>query len=380
MSRDRRGAMKSRISLSTLLILGAGLALLGRPAAGATLFGLVDTGELFVSVDQGSSWTIHSTLPVRDGVALEAGSSSAELFLSTRSGALYRSSDAGLSWEITGTLPANNVVDLMIRPDLSIWLLTMTGELYRSTDHGVEFTHAAILPSSDCVSLAPAESGQEMLALTRRGDIFAGSASGEDWMPRGSIPASNLVSFQALGDSFYALAETGEIHRSTDQGARWIEIGTLSQLGATSLIHDGSALLASLTTGEVAGSPDGMDWSWRGSMQQLAVTALGVDTPATSSIVPPASGVASILLGPPQPNPARVDGGFTVRMRLPATTEVELSLHDVTGRLVSQEREQGEAGDHVIQWSPHVPRSGLYLIRLRTRNGLGAEAKILLIR
>jgi photosystem II stability/assembly factor-like uncharacterized protein len=371
--------MRFRISVFMVLMVGAGLALIGQPAVSATLFGLVDTGELFVSVDQGSSWAIRSELPVRDAVAIGAGGSSADLFLAVRSGALYRSSDAGLSWEIIGSIPASDVVDLKIRTDLSVWLLTRSGEVYRSTDHGVEFTLAASLPSSDCVSLARTTSDQDLLLMTRTGDVFASSSSGEDWMSRGAIPASNLVSLQALDDALYALAATGEIHRSVDGGASWTEIGTLSQLGASSLTRDGSSLLASLTTGEVAGSPDGIAWSWRGSMQQLAVAALGVDTPATSSIVSPASGVAPILLGSPQPNPARVDDGFTVRLRLPTASEVDLRLHDVTGRLVSWKREHVEGGDSTIHWSPRVPRSGLFLIRAQASGGLAGEAKILLM-
>lgn len=378
-SRGSGCAMRLRISFFTFLIVNTGLALVGQPAASATLFGLVDTGELFVSVDQGSSWTIRTELPVRDAVAIEAGASSADLFLAVRSGALYRSSDAGLSWEVAGTISASNVVDLMIGSDLSVCLLTRSGEVYRSTDHGMEFTLAARLASSDCVSLARASSEQELLLITRAGDVFASSTSGGDWIPRGTIHASNLVSFQSLDDAFYALAATGEIHRSADDGASWTEIGTLSQLGASSLSRDGSTLLASLTTGEVAGSPDGIAWSWRGSMQQLTVAALGVDTPATSSIVPPASAAATILLGSPQPNPARVDEGLTVRLRLPTAGEVDLRLHDVTGRVVSWKRERVEAGDSAIRWSPRVPRSGLFLLRAQTSAGLGGEAKILLM-
>ena len=51
-----------------------------------TLFGLLDTGELYKSTDQGLNWTAVSTLPVRDAVALGAGVNSAELYLASRSG------------------------------------------------------------------------------------------------------------------------------------------------------------------------------------------------------------------------------------------------------------------------------------------------------
>jgi hypothetical protein len=79
----------------------------------------------------------------------------------------------------------------------------------------------------------------------------------------------------------------------------------------------------------------------------------------------------------PQPNPARMDEGFTVRLRLPTASEVDLRLHDVTGPVVTWKRERVDAGDSTIRWSPRVPRSGLFLLRARTSGGLGGEAKIL---
>ena len=63
-----------------------------------TLFGLVDTGELYSSGDGGVNWSVVSTLPVSDAVALAAGASTTELFLASRTGSFYRSVDAGASW------------------------------------------------------------------------------------------------------------------------------------------------------------------------------------------------------------------------------------------------------------------------------------------
>ncbi len=77
----------------------------GRPvsAAGTTLFGLVDTGELDKSTDQGINWAAVSTLPVRDAVALGAGVNSAELYLPSRS---------DQNWTALGTLTGSDFVSL----------------------------------------------------------------------------------------------------------------------------------------------------------------------------------------------------------------------------------------------------------------------------
>src|SRR5262245_21259217 len=95
-----------------------GLFLLGVSPAGAhSLYALVDTGELYVSADQGATWDVRSTLPVSDAVGLMAGTTSARLFLVSASGLVYRSLDAGVNWTAIGSVASDDVVDLGIRPD-----------------------------------------------------------------------------------------------------------------------------------------------------------------------------------------------------------------------------------------------------------------------
>ena len=64
-------------------------------ASGSTLFGLVNTGELYSSDTEGASWSVLSALPVSDAVGLAAGDASTELFLVSETGTFYRSDDAG---------------------------------------------------------------------------------------------------------------------------------------------------------------------------------------------------------------------------------------------------------------------------------------------
>ena len=83
-------------------------------ASGATLFGLVDTGELFASDDGGVTWTVRSTLAVSDAIAIAAGESSDELFMATRSGLVYRSGDGGLNWTAIGAVALLGVGILVV--------------------------------------------------------------------------------------------------------------------------------------------------------------------------------------------------------------------------------------------------------------------------
>ena len=70
--------------------------LIAASSSGATtFFGLINTGELYSSPDQGLTWAIRSSLPVRDAVALSAGASTSQLYLASARGVVYRSPDAG---------------------------------------------------------------------------------------------------------------------------------------------------------------------------------------------------------------------------------------------------------------------------------------------
>jgi len=74
------------MKLRALFAAGAALFACASAVRAGTLFGLINTGELYVSTNQGANWSIRSALPVRDAVALAAGSSSSQLYLASQSG------------------------------------------------------------------------------------------------------------------------------------------------------------------------------------------------------------------------------------------------------------------------------------------------------
>src|SRR5262245_65748057 len=109
MTPARAQTWSPRLAAPTMALV-AFLAALSTRAAGAdTLFGLIDTGELYASVDGGAHWSFRSALPARDAVALAAGTTSAELFLATESGFVHCSVDAGMTWTAVGSVPASDV-------------------------------------------------------------------------------------------------------------------------------------------------------------------------------------------------------------------------------------------------------------------------------
>ncbi len=335
------------------------VAVLANPARAATLFGLIDTGELFSSVDNGVNWTPVSTLPVRDATALAARLTTSDLFLASRSGSIYRSTDAGLNWTGVGTISASDVEDLVIRPDGTILVLTAAGSLYLSIDQGATYNGLAALTASNFVSLTATAPAVRYYALTRTGEVYESVDAGANWVPNGVMTVSNAQRIRAVQSTLYVLTETGDVFRSTDAGANWTAIGTLSQVGMRGLVRNGGNLAAATKEGHVASSADGVSWSWQGSINQLELTALASNEPATTGVEPPFA--ATLFVGAPFPNPSA--GGLSFVLRLEREAEVEVALYDLSGRVVARRARQiYPAGTTVIDWDPHGLKAGLYFL------------------
>jgi len=351
----------NRHGFAAALLLAAACALCAPPTGAATLFGLIDTGELYSSANNGVTWLPLSTLPVNDATALAARLSSSDLFLASRSGSVYRSMDAGVNWTAVGAISASDLEDLTIRPDGTLLALTATGSLYSSADLGASFTALAALTGSNFVSLCFSTPVVKYYALTRTGEVYESVDNGVSWVAKGAMAVSNAQRIRAVQANLYVLTETGDIFKSTDAASSWTAVGTLSQVGMRGLVRNGSALAAASKEGHVATSADGVAWTWQGSMNQLSLTALASNEPATTGVEPIAT--SGVLLGPPYPNPSRGVATFLVSLQRDA--RVALVLYDLTGRQVAKRSPQRYgAGTHLVTWDPGVSRAGVYFMRL----------------
>jgi len=370
---------------SLLLVLGVVSALGGAPRAvdATTLFALVDTGELFASVDGGATWTIRSTLPVRDAVDLLRTGSGTELHLATRSGSIYLSGDGGESWNAIGAVPASDVVaiDVGIRPVTSILLLTATGTLWQSTDAGASFSVLAVLTAADHVSLTHDVDGR-LCASTATGTARVSSDGGLSWTVAGALPVSDAVEVRAVGRDLLALTGSGDAWKSTDWGVSWSTIGTLSQVHVSGMVvGEGQAIHAVTREGEVAVSADGASWSWVGAINQLDVVALATDRTPTGVGTGP-SPPASLVVSPPAPNPGLGVGGFHLEFVLPRPETVRITMLDVRGRRVAVRDPEtfGSAGTHSVQWDPGLVSPGVYYVLVSTASAGSAGTRWVLVR
>jgi len=363
--------------LALMLACGANPA----PAGATTLFGLIDTGELYSSSNGGATWSILATLAVHDAVGLAAGSSSSELYLATRSGSIYRSTNAGSSWTAVGAVAASDVAGFALGPFGALLVLTRSGILYSSSNQGAIFTPLAALTGSDWVCLARGPLGG-LYALTETGQIAQSADQGTSWTTVGAITTSNAVSIRRVGGSaLYVVNVTGEVYRSIDYGASWLPVAALSQGSVSALVDLGAQLVAATREGEVAASADGAFWTWVGTMNQLHVIGLGSDTPMVTG-VPEETAPPAFMAHAPYPNPRVGAGGATFGFSLSAPDRVRLEIYDVRGRLRATRPFESIAGAgyHTTRWEPEGLPPGTYHVRLITQSGRRVQTKWTLLR
>jgi hypothetical protein len=154
-----------------------------------------------------------------------------------------------------------------------------------------------------------------------------------------------------------------------DVGSTWAAVGTLSQVGMAGLTSFSPELLAATREGHTAASLDGVTWTWRGSINQVGLRALGADTPATGvEVVPPVGG--AFELSAPEPNPLRL-GASRFRFRTQGTETLSFTLLDAGGRRVDERRPETfeGAGPWSLSWDPGPLPAGVYFVRVTSASG-----------
>jgi hypothetical protein len=370
----------SRANATALLLIALAIGVTPLAGNAETLLGLVDTGELYASPNNGATWAILATLPVRDAVALAAASSESDLYLSTRSGSLYHSANAGAAWTAVGTVGAPDLASMTILPSGMILALTETGTLYGSSDHGNSFKGLAALAGSDWASLTRGPLGR-LYALTRSGQIAESGNDGAAWSTVGAIPTSNAVSIRRRDAELFVMCETGELYRSIDFGVSWAAVAALTSSSMSALLEVHSGLLAATRQGEVASSPNGTSWAWVGAINQLNVMALGSDVPLATG-VETGSTAPELAIRAPYPNPRVGIGEGTFSIAIPAADRIRMEVYDVRGRLMAARAEEAfaEGGAHSIRWNPGDLPPGIYLVRYTFASGRSRAAKWAMLR
>jgi hypothetical protein len=162
--------------------------------AGETWFAATSEG-LYLSRDQGKSWTGGPLLGETDFIAVEA---QPPIVLAATRMRLLISQDGGANW-YPAALPSfiTKIHGVTLDPDNNLWLATREGA-FRSADTGERWRHVlAGLPATNLVSITYDPEGNRLLATGASShSLFESTDGGRNWRRTAEVGVS-LRAFHA---------------------------------------------------------------------------------------------------------------------------------------------------------------------------------------
>jgi photosystem II stability/assembly factor-like uncharacterized protein len=193
-------------------------------AGGTNLFAGTGGGGVFVSTNDGTSWT-----PARSGLTAPVASSlalsGANLFAGTWGSGVFLSTDNGTSWARASTDLANTFVNALAVSDTNLFAGTWGGGVFLSTNNGTSWTEASTgLTNTDIRALAV--SGTNLFAGTFGGGVFRSANNGANWTAASNgLTTTIVLSLAVSGTNLFAGTEGG-VFLSTNHGTSWTRVST----------------------------------------------------------------------------------------------------------------------------------------------------------
>lgn len=393
--------------------------------SGDTLFAATTGSGVFVSTNNGTSWTT-SNLGLSDTNVSSLAVNGKTIFAGTSSG-VFVSTNNGTSWTLANAgLTNTNIRSLAVGPDgqggTYVFAGAGTGKgedgLFRSTNNGTTWALSSTgLYSTfvDVIALLPSGSGGVTVFTGACGEgVYRSTNSGASWMQvdSGLTPSGMCVKSLAVNGTDVFLGQgTGKlsdgVFRSTNNGTSWTPvlqaIPPTGPVMALLVAHDGTGksylLAGSAERGVFLSSNGGENWIQINSgLADTVVYSLGVfgDSAGAALILAgTASGriwkqplsrltdVADIVTPPAgftlsqnYPNP--FNPTTTIRYALPHRSHVLLTVYNTLGQQVATlVNGDVDAGYHSVQFNANNLASGVYFYRLQA--GSFVETRHLLL-
>jgi hypothetical protein len=231
---------------------------------GPNLFAGTEGGGVYLSTDNGTSWTaVNTGLTTTTVLALAVSGTS--LFAGTYHG-VFRSTNNGTSWTLVNTgMKPSFVLSLAVSgPYLFAGTSgggdgTSGGGVYVSTDNGTSWSEASAgLGGTDVNAFAV--SGTNIFASSH-GHVFLSTNYGTVWTQT-ALSSSTVHSLAVLGTSLFA-GVWYDIFRSTNNGTNWSAVNTgLTSTWIKSLAVSGTSLFAGTGYGGVfLSTNNGSSWN-----------------------------------------------------------------------------------------------------------------------
>ncbi|MGA2622692.1 MAG: T9SS type A sorting domain-containing protein [Bacteroidota bacterium] len=262
--------------------------------SGTNLFAGTDDG-VFLSTNNGASWTaVNSGLTSTDFRALtvspaDSGTGGTNLFAGT-DGGVFLSTNNGTSWTAVNSgltsafvraltvSPANSGTNLFAGTWRGVFLSTNNGASWTAVDSGLTSTGVLAL------TVSPADSGTNLFAGTGGGGVFLSTDNGTSWTAVNSGLTSTDVLALAVspadsGTNLFAGTGGGGVFLSTNNGTSWMAVNTgLTSTYVQTFAVSGTNLLAGTDGGGVfLSTNNGASWtSVDSGLTNTSVTSFAV--------------------------------------------------------------------------------------------------------
>jgi photosystem II stability/assembly factor-like uncharacterized protein len=234
-------------------------------------------GDIFQSVDGGSTWTVKGDAGGGSAYRAIIANLTGYLFVLRKNGDVIGSDDNGTTWSNLGDVGNyQNLIDMSLDGNDYLYVLRTGGEVYQSTDSGSSWSlqgDSDTSASSGFIGLTY-DSSDYLYSLVENGTVYRSTDSGSSWDYRGDAgPDANYMDITTNDlDYLYILTSTGYVNESQDGGTSWSYQGDVGSETYTAIEWGfDSHLYALATTGEVYRSSDGGSvWNYRGDVGSLS--------------------------------------------------------------------------------------------------------------
>lgn len=194
--------------------------------SGTDLFAGTERAQIFLSTNNGSSWSGANGNFTWAPVSAFAVTGGYIIASADSGGGMYRSSDNGKTWEFAGTGLTSTRVSSLALKGTTLFAGTKGGGVFLSNDNGSNWTpvnHG--LTNRQVRSIAVL--GDNVFAGTYESGIFVSSDNGANWSQVNTgLTNTRILSLLARGTDLFAGTFGGGVFRSEDNGSHWTQINS----------------------------------------------------------------------------------------------------------------------------------------------------------
>jgi hypothetical protein len=308
--------------------------------SGTNLFAGTGGGGVFLSTNNGTSWTAVNSGLTNTGVWSLAVIGT-NLFAGTDGGGVFLSTNNGTSWTAVNSGLTHPGVWSLAVSGTNLFAGTLGGGVFLSTNNGTSWT-AVNSGLTNTIVNALAVSGTNLFAGTYEGGTCLSTNNGSSWISvNNGLTNSNIRSLSATDAALFAGTDGDGVFLSTNQGTSWISVNRgLTSNNVRSILVYSSFVFAGANDGNL----------WKRPLAELF-------TPAAPTLISPSSGA----IGVPS-NPAlswnSSTGATSYRLQVSTNSSFSSLVYDQSDITSTSQQVSGLANNTLYYWRVSATNDG----------------------